>query len=117
MFVVASNCHQRLGHLSSDMLSTLSNASTILCNKNAHDFCHVCQLRKHTRLPFSSSVNRDSKTFELVDGDLWTSVVSMFGYKYYLIILSFSHYLGTFPMHLEFDTFTTLSHYFSYVST
>jgi hypothetical protein len=57
--------------------------------------------------------------FELVHYDLWTyHVVSVSSYKYYLVILDdFSHYLWTFPLHLKFDTFTTLSHFFSYVSS
>jgi hypothetical protein len=40
------------------------------------------------------------------------------GSKYYLVILDdFTHYLWTFPLKLRFDTFTTLSHFFAYVST
>jgi hypothetical protein len=51
--------------------------------------------------------------------DLWTSlVVSVSGSKYYLVILDdFTHYLWTFPLKLKSDTFTTLSNFFSYVST
>jgi hypothetical protein len=51
--------------------------------------------------------------------DLWTSpVVSVSGSKYYLVILDdFTHYLWTFPQKLKSDTFTTLSHFFAYVST
>jgi hypothetical protein len=45
-------------------------------------------------------------------------VLSISGYKYYLIVLDdFSHYLWTFPLRLKSDTFTTLSNFFSYVST
>jgi hypothetical protein len=40
------------------------------------------------------------------------------GSKYYLVILDdFTHYLWTFPLKLKSDTFTTLSNFFSYVST
>jgi hypothetical protein len=50
--------------------------------------------------------------------DLWASlVVSVSGFKYYLVILDdFIHYLWTFPLKLESDTFTTLSNFFAYVS-
>jgi hypothetical protein len=50
---------------------------------------------------------------------LWTSpVVSVSGSKYYLVILDdFTHYLWTFPLKLKSDTFTTLSNFFTYVST
>jgi hypothetical protein len=40
------------------------------------------------------------------------------GSKYYLFILDdFTHYLWTFPLKLKSNTFTTLSHFFAYVST
>jgi hypothetical protein len=45
--------------------------------------------------------------------DLWIStVIGLSGSKYYLAILDdFSHYLWTFPLRLQFDTFTTLSNF------
>jgi hypothetical protein len=48
--------------------------------------------------------------FDLIHLDLWTSpVFSVSGSKYYLVILNdYTHYS---------DTFTTLSHFFAYVST
>jgi hypothetical protein len=50
--------------------------------------------------------------------DLRTShVVSVSGSKYYLVILDdFTHYLWTFPLKLNSDTFITLSNFFAYVS-
>jgi hypothetical protein len=70
-------------------------------------------------LPFASSTHRAEKPFDLVHHDLWTSsIVSVLGYKYYLVILDDStHYLWTFPLKLKSDTFTTLSNFFAYVST
>ena len=42
----------------------------------------------------------------------------MSGYKYYLVILDeCSHYLWTFPLCLKYDTFSTLTHFFSYART
>jgi hypothetical protein len=81
--------------------------------------CHAWQLGKHTRLPFASSTHRAEKPFDLLLLDLWTSpIVSVSGYKYYLVILDdCTHYLWTFPLKLKSDTFTTLSHFFAYVST
>jgi hypothetical protein len=51
--------------------------------------------------------------------DLWTSPVpSVFGYKYYLVILDYcTHYSWTFSLRQKFDTFPTLSHFFDFVST
>jgi hypothetical protein len=81
--------------------------------------CHACQLGRHTRLPFTTSSSRAEQAFDLVHCDLWTSpVLSLSGYKYYLVILDdFSHFLWTFPLRLKSDTFTTLTHFFTWVST
>jgi hypothetical protein len=110
--------HRRLGHPGPDALSSLSRPSFIQCTSNKHDFCHACQLGKHTRLPFCSSSHRAEHAFALMHLDLWTSpIVSVSGSKYYLVILDdFTHYLWTFPLKLKSDTFTTLSNFFAYVS-
>jgi hypothetical protein len=81
--------------------------------------CHACPLGRHTRLPFTTSSSRDEQAFDLVHCDLLTSpVLSLSGYKYYLVILDdFSHFLWTFPLRLKSDTFTTLTHFFAWVST
>jgi hypothetical protein len=111
--------HRRLGHPDPDTLSSLSRSFFIQCTGKKHDFCHACQLGKHTRLPFCSSSHRAEHPFDLIHLDLWTSpVVSVSGSKYYLVILDdFTYYLWTFPLKLKSDTFTTLSNFFAYVST
>jgi hypothetical protein len=87
--------HRRLGHPGTDGLSSLSRSSFIQCTSNKHDFCHACQLGKHTRLCFCSSSHRAEHVFDLMHLDLWaSSVVSVSGSKYYLIILDdFTHFL------------------------
>jgi hypothetical protein len=87
--------HSHLGHLGPDALSSLSRSSFIHCTSNKHEFCHACQLVKHTRLPFHSSSHHAEHPFDLIHLDLWTSpVVSVSGSKYYLVILDdFTHYL------------------------
>jgi hypothetical protein len=117
--VATSTWHRRLGHPGPDALSSLSRSSFIFCTSTTHDFCHACQLGKHTRLSFSSSSSRAEKAFDLLHLDLWTSpVVSVFGLKYYLVILDdFTHYLCTFPLKQKSDTFTTLSNFIAYVAT
>jgi hypothetical protein len=120
LVVVAPTTWQRhLGHPGPDVLSSLSRSSFIHCTSNKHDFCHACQLVKHTRLLFRSSSHRVEHPFHLIHLDLWTSlVVSVSGSKYYLVILDdFTHYLWTFPLKLKFDTFSILSNFFAYVST
>jgi hypothetical protein len=93
--VAPTTWHRRLGHPDPNALSSLSRPSFIQCTNKKHDFCHACQLGKHTRLPFCSSSHRVEHPFDLIHFDLWTSpVVSVSGSKYYLVILNdFTHYL------------------------
>jgi hypothetical protein len=117
--VAPTTWHHRLGHPGPNALSSLSRSSFIHCTSNKHEFCHACQLGEHTRLPFHSSSHRAEHPFDLIHLDLWTSsVVSVSGSKYYLVILDdFTHYSWTFSLKLKSDTFTTLSNFFAYVST
>jgi histone deacetylase 1/2 len=111
--------HRRLGHPGHEALSKLSSVLH-LCNKdNSPSVCHACQLGRHIRLPFHTSGSRASSAFDLIHCDLWTSpVISVSGYKYYLVILDdYSHFLWTFPLKLKSDTFPTLSHFFAYAHT
>jgi hypothetical protein len=117
--VAPTTWHRRLGHPGLDALSSLSRSSFIHYTSNKHEFCHACQLGKHTRLPFHSSSHHAEHPFDLIHLNLWTSpVISVSGSKYYLVIFDdFTHYLWTFPLKLKSDTFTTLSNFFAYVST
>jgi hypothetical protein len=114
--VAPTTWHRHLGHPGPD---ALSRSSFIHCTNNKHEFCHACQLGKHTMLPFHSSSHRAEHPFDLIILDFWTSpVVSVSGSKYYLVILDDStHYLWTFSLKLKSVTFTTLSNFFAYVST
>jgi hypothetical protein len=79
---VTSTWHRRLGHPDPDALSSLSRSSFIF-STSTNDFCHACQLGKHTRLPFFRSLSRAEKAFDLLHLDLWTSpVISVSGSKY-----------------------------------
>ena len=107
--------HRRLGHPGKDAFQHLTQSSSIICSKPGDtSLCHACQLGRHVRLPFTSSMSRASKPFDLVHCDLWTSpVLSISGFKYYLVILDdYSHFLWTFPLRLKSDTFSTLSNFF-----
>jgi hypothetical protein len=116
--IALTTWHRRLGHPGPDALSSLSRSSFIQCTSNKHDFCHACQLGKHTRLPFCSSSHRVEHAFDLMHLDIWASpIISVPGSKYYLVIVDdFAHYLWTFPLKLKSDTFTNLSNFFAYVS-
>ena len=110
--------HRRLGHPGHEALSKLAS-STSRHISDCSDLCHACQLGRHVRLPFYSSTSRASSKFDLIHCDLWTSpVVSVSGYKYYLVILDdCTHYLWTFPLRLKSDTFSTLAQFLAHVST
>jgi hypothetical protein len=101
-------------------LSQLISSNAISCNKhNIDHVCHACQLGRQVRLPFSVSNSRATRPIDLIHCDLWTSpVVSVSGYKYYLVILDDStHYTWMFPLRLKSDTFGVISNFFSYVRT
>jgi hypothetical protein len=68
--MATSTWHHHLGHLGPDALPSVSRSSFISCTDTKNDFCHACQLGKHTRLPFSSLSSRAKKAFELMHLDL-----------------------------------------------
>jgi len=112
--------HRHLGHPGKAALQRLAQSSSIFCSKSTEDsICHACQLGRHVRLPFASSLSRAPKPFDLIHCDLWTSpIISVSGFKYYLVILDdCSHFLWTFPLRLKSETFTVLSNFFAYVHT
>jgi hypothetical protein len=115
----ASTWHRRLGHPGVDVMSKLSHDSSVVCSKRTHDFCYACQLGCHIHLPFVGSNSCADNNFDLRHCDLWTSpIVSVSGYKYFLVILDdYSHFVWTFLLHVESNTFSTLSIFFAYVST
>jgi hypothetical protein len=115
----ASTWHHRFGHLGIDVLLKLSSNSSVVCLRCTHDFCHTCQLGRHTRMPFVSSMSRADNIFDIIHCDLWTSpVVSVSNHKYYLLIHDDrSHCVWTFPLRVKSDIFSTLSNFFTFVST
>jgi hypothetical protein len=115
----SSTWHRRLSHPGVDVMSKLSHDSNVICSRCTHDVCHACQLGHHMHLPFISSNSCADSNFDLIHCDLWTSpIVSISGYKYYLIILDdHSHFVWTFPLRVKSDTFSTSSNFFAYVST
>jgi hypothetical protein len=81
--------HRRLGHPGKAALQRLAQISSIICSKSDDEsICHACQLGRHVLLPFTSSISRAIKNFDLIHCDLWTSpVISVSGFKYYLVII------------------------------
>jgi hypothetical protein len=99
-------------------MSKLSHDSSVVCSRRSHDLCHACQLGHHIHLPFVSSNSCADNNFDLIHCDIWTSpVVSVSGYKYYLVILDdHSHFVWTFPLRLNLTHFS-LCQIFLLVST
>ncbi|KAK9911087.1 hypothetical protein M0R45_035010 [Rubus argutus] len=72
--------HQRLAHPSEKVLSSLFPN---LCKEDNQ--CQICHLSKSSRLPFSSSLSRASKPFEIVHSDIWGPVLESYdGFKYFV---------------------------------
>jgi hypothetical protein len=118
--LVSTTWHRRLGYPGPDVMTKITSSLDPSCSRGHFEgLCHACQLGRHTRLSFTTSYSRAEQAFDLVHCDLWTShVLSISSYKYYLVILDdFSHFLWTFPLRLKFDAFTTLTHFFAWVST
>jgi hypothetical protein len=69
-------------------------------------------------MPFVSSNSRADNNFDLIHYDMWTSlIVSISGYKYYMIILDYcSHFYGLFLSMLNL-TLSPLCQKNAYVST
>ncbi|XP_074266651.1 uncharacterized protein LOC141589930 [Silene latifolia] len=66
--------HCRLGHPSDASFQNLRRNNLIPCNKYVSQIlCESCQLGKHSRLPFSTSLSSTSASFDIVYSDLWTS--------------------------------------------
>jgi hypothetical protein len=57
--------HSRLDHPAPATVQTLNKLSAIQCNKAACRICHACQLGKHARLPFASSVSSTLAPFAI----------------------------------------------------
>jgi hypothetical protein len=99
--------HRCLKHPGIDALSKLLSDSSVICSRHNHDFCHACQLGRHTHMHFICSMPRTDNIFDLIHSDSWTSpIVSVSGYKYYLVIPDdHSYFVWTFPLHVKFDIF------------
>jgi hypothetical protein len=115
----ASLWHQRLGHPGHADLDSLKHLNSISCNKVSRSICHSCQLGKHARLPFSSSVSNTSAPFEIVHCDVWTSPApSISGYSYYLVILDdFTHNCWTFPLKCKLEVHQLMVDFISFANT
>lgn len=111
--------HRQLGHLGQHIMSVLFYSTAISSNKLGLTVCHACELGCQAWLPFSSSSSHTCTPFELLHCDVWTSpIVSIFEFKYYLIILDdFTHFVWTFLLRKKFDVLSCITHFHAYVHT
>ena len=87
--------------------------------KQPNHTCEACQLSKHVRLSFSSSVSVSYVPFQIVPADVWTSPIHSFsGFKYYLVLIDdYTHYVWTFLLHAKSDVLQCLLAFHAYVLT
>ncbi|KAG8477106.1 hypothetical protein CXB51_030102 [Gossypium anomalum] len=78
--------HNRLGHPSSSVVTTVLNNCGIVTNKKSlSHICIACQKGKSHKLPFSLSTTEYIELFELVVSDLWgPASVACEGHLYYV---------------------------------
>ncbi|KAM2004319.1 hypothetical protein ACFX15_027783 [Malus domestica] len=79
--------HQRFGHLTNEILSSMLRQSSISIDlDNQHSMCTHCIRGKMSRLHFSASIDKYSSPFENVHSDIWgpSPVKTVEGYRYYV---------------------------------
>ncbi|GAA0180523.1 hypothetical protein LIER_42258 [Lithospermum erythrorhizon] len=80
--------HNRLGHPSSTVISSLVQKKLISYNLNSSFSCNVCQLGKNVKKYFQSSITTIDSPFALVFSDVWeSSILSPSGFKYYVVFI------------------------------
>lgn len=99
------------GHPGREAFGKVASVLPVCSTDGGSSLYHACQLGRHVHLPFSTLSSRAMNKFDLIHSGLWTSlIVSVSGFKYYLVILDdCSHHLWTFPLHLKSDTISTLT--------
>jgi hypothetical protein len=87
-----------------DILSKLSNNSSVICSRCMYEFCHACQVSHHTHMTSVSSASCADNNLDLIHCDMWTSsIISISSYKYYQIIIDDrSHFMLTFHLDMNF---------------
>jgi transposase InsO family protein len=82
--------HCRLGHPSHDRMQLLHNVVPDIQSINKDfNFCDVCPLTKHKRLPFPNDGHKTSHIFHLIHCDIWGPyfLPNHDGFKYFLTIV------------------------------
>ncbi|GJY18856.1 ribonuclease H-like domain-containing protein [Tanacetum coccineum] len=111
--------HQRLGHPRGEVLRRLVSSNFISCNKEKPSvLCHACQLGKHMKLPLVSSDTVISSCFDIMHSDVWTSPISLSGFKYYVLFLDhYSQFVWVHPLVNKSDVMSKFMLFRNYVRT
>ena len=112
--------HSRLGHPSSAIFRKVLSTNKVVVHGTSSlaFFCKDCALAKNHKLPFGSPQSVSTTSLELLHCDVWgpSPVVSVSGYRYYLLIVDdYSKYSWYFPLKSQSYVFLTFVEYKSYV--
>lgn len=117
--VQASLWHHRLGHPSNAVLHSMLSHSQIVyrSDKNQHVYSD-CLSGKMSRQSFSSSSHISVRLFERVCSDVWgpSPVVSIEGYKYYVIFVDdFTKFTWFFPLTYKSQVASVFEQFYAFI--
>jgi hypothetical protein len=101
-------CHNRLGHLSFQIIQKLVSQNRISCsNESNKSVCDACQQAKSHQLLYSVSTSISLKPFELVFCDVWGPAPQSVGrQKYYVSFIDdFSKFTWVYMLKHKSDVF------------
>jgi Integrase core domain/GAG-pre-integrase domain/gag-polypeptide of LTR copia-type len=105
--------HLRFGHPSDRVLNKL-----FYYNHDSSN-CDVCRFAKQTRLPFSNSITKSEKCFELIHSDVWgpSPVDSYNGFKYYVTFIDdFSKITWFYLLKAKSEVFSLFQEFLNYIT-
>jgi hypothetical protein len=113
--------HCRLGHPSHDRMQLLHKLVPDIHSINKDfNFCDVCPLAKHKRLPFPNDGHKTSHVFDLIHCDIWGPyfLSTHDGFKYFLTIVDdCSRSTWIYLMSSKADTRPLLLSFFTMIET
>ncbi|KAK8937455.1 hypothetical protein KSP39_PZI012258 [Platanthera zijinensis] len=118
--VSSTTWHHRLGHPGHPVFNLLRQHHHIACpTRRSSPLCQSCQLGKHTKLPFVSSVSSTTAPFDIIHSDVWTCpVMGNNNFRYYVLFLDdYTHFVWVFPLAHKSQVFITFLAFCTYIRT
>ncbi|KFL89552.1 hypothetical protein AmDm5_1575 [Acetobacter malorum] len=113
--------HNRLGHPSNAVVSTMLNQSQISFSVDpSKHVCISCLEGKCTKLPFSFPAHKSVKPFEVLHSDVWgpSPTMSVEGYKFYVLFIDeCTRFTWIFPLRNKSEVFQVFVHFHAFIST